>query len=387
MKILELILNSAQTTFFEVTVFVGAALFIFGYINYRERGKLITKIRKNRKWQPLIGALLGLTPGCGGAILIMPLYMKRSVTFGAVIATLTATIGDSAFVLISKVPIDFIKITVITFVTGVVSGYIIDYFKIGKIGKGRQVRKNLRKHRKFDHKTVCCKQRINHIGHYEGDKIDIDLHHKSKHHQKPGTLGYKLTHEGYKFYWLFIAVGLFFGTLKLFNLIPEMNIIFWIGVLGTIFSIIFMIGGHKYIADDTHEEEELKLMSMKETLIHNAEEVAFVGVWVFVAYLLYDLGAVVFDGDYTQMIAGAGMTTVLAGALIGLIPGCGPQVLFVALYSKGLLPFAALIAHSISQDGDAIFPLLAMNKEAALLATMITTIVGLIVGSAFYLML
>ncbi len=46
-------------------------------------------------------ALLGALPGCGGAIFLMPLYVKGQVSFGAVVSTLIATAGDSAFVLLS----------------------------------------------------------------------------------------------------------------------------------------------------------------------------------------------------------------------------------------------------------------------------------------------
>ena len=80
----------------------------------------------------------------------------------------------------------------------------------------------------------------------------------------------------------------------------------------------------------------------------------------------------------------SGVMTVLIGALVGLIPGCGPQILFVTLYSRGMLPFAALIANAVSQDGDALFPLLAIDRRSALTATLITTIPALIIGLAWF---
>jgi hypothetical protein len=56
----------------------------------------------------------------------------------------------------------------------------------------------------------------------------------------------------------------------------------------------------------------------------------------------------------------------------------------VALFVKGLVPFAAVLANAISQDGDALFPLLAIDRKSSLWATVITTIPALVFGIAFY---
>ncbi|GKT22289.1 arsenic efflux protein, partial [Aduncisulcus paluster] len=42
----------------------------------------------------------------------------------------------------------------------------------------------------------------------------------------------------------------------------------YIGIAGTAISAALMIMGKKFLADDTHEEAEMKLMSLKETFIH-----------------------------------------------------------------------------------------------------------------------
>ena len=376
---MQIILQTAQAAFLDVTVFVGAVLIIFGYINYKKGGALIKSIEKHKKWQPLLGALLGLTPGCGGAILIMPLYVRKSVTFGTVIATLIATLGDSAFVLISTVPLTFIKVTIITSIIGIITGYIVDYLKIG-------VKKSKNPHTQaHDHKP---NPELKHIGHEEGDEIDIELHHKQKAHPETDSFGHKLTHQGYVFYWAILAIGLVIAIPRLFLIEPQsatlQTAIITLGAVGTALSIILMIAGKKFLAEETHEEEEMKLTSFKETLVHNAQDTAFVGVWVFVAYFAYEMIVIAVGGE-----PGGGQEGLLAvaiGALIGIIPVCSPQIIFASFFVKGLLPFGALIAQSISQDGDALLPLLALDKKAALLATVITTAVGFLVGSAFYLL-
>jgi hypothetical protein len=103
---------------------------------------------------------------------------------------------------------------------------------------------------------------------------------------------------------------------------------------------------------------------------------------VFAAYLVYEVG-VYFAGG-TEVVAAAmtsaGLASVILGVLLGMVPGCGPQVIFVSLYLKGMFPFAALLANTISQDGDALFPLFAMHPKSALLGTVLSTIPALIVG-------
>lgn len=235
------------------------------------------------------------------------------------------------------------------------------------------------------------------MGHVEGDAIDLILHHSIKGHQDTDTLGYKMTHSAYPIYWLIIGVGLVLGIMDLFQVdlnalvIPNLGTI--IGTVGTFASVFMMLMSKKFIQADTHEETELKAQSIKETIIHNAQETAFVATWVFVAYLVYELfvlglgKGVYVDGEaiMTTFLSKTGFTAVIMGTLIGIIPGCGPQIIFVSLYTKGMLPFAALLANAISQDGDALFPLLAIDKRSSFWATVFNTTAAFIVGSLAYL--
>lgn len=408
-EILSIIMECAEGAFLEVGTFVGVVLLLFGYINYKRSGDFVRKIENSKKWQPIIGALLGLSPGCGGAIFVMPLFVKKTVSFGTVVATLIATMGDSAFVIISTLPLHYLLVSAISFIVAVITGYIVDYYEIGEKlllnMKKMPESEQMELHTKADHmiQKIECNSiegyegdTIKHLGHQEGDEIDLALHHKAKGHEEQGTIAYKFTHSAYKLYWGFISIGLVLGIMLLCQInvnslfIPNLGVM--IGIGGTGFSILMMIVGKKYVQDNTHEEEEFKLMSLKETLIHNAEETAFVITWVFVAYLIYEFSIFALGGGsyqagedtLTYFMLSAGVLPVIIGAVIGLIPGCGPQIIFVTLFTKGLLPFAALLANAISQDGDALFPLLAMDKRSSLWATIITTIPAIIIGLLCY---
>lgn len=409
-EIFGLLIQSAENAFIEVTVFVGAVLLLFGYINFRQSGKLIKKIEDSKRAQPIIGSLLGLTPGCGGAIFVVPLFPKGTVSFGTIVATLIATMGDSAFVLLSVMPLQYLLISALSFIVAIIVGYIVDYFNFGdklleRINeKKAKRRENVAAHLKKDHdlqRTVLANMgagsdSIQHIGHEEGDEIDLVLHHTIKGHQATNSLGYKLTHSGYSIYWVLISIGLVLGIMDLFqidlNKLPIPNLATIIGVLGTGLSVVMMIASKRFVQSDTHEETELKSLFLKETIIHNAQETAFVATWVFLAYFAYELVILALGtGDYMAgenivmgFLSQTGLTAVLIGALVGIIPGCGPQIIFVTLYTRGLLPFAALLANAISQDGDALFPLIALDKRSAMWSTVFNTSAGLVVGLIAY---
>ncbi|MBT9135805.1 MAG: hypothetical protein DDT34_00870 [Firmicutes bacterium] len=396
-KILPIVLESMAGAFIDVGAFVGVVLLLFGYINYRQAGALLGGIEKSKGWQPVLGALLGLIPGCGGSILIMPLFIKGTVTYGAVIATLIATTGDSAFVMIATMPRQFLIISAIIFALAVVVGTLVDKTPLGaRLLASYQASKQQKKEIARLHKLEGKHTFAPHLGHAEGDEVDIALHHRSAGHQASGTLAYRLTHQGYIFYLGLLAVGLVLAVLgaaqfDVDSFLPP-NFVLTIGVVGALLSMILFVASKKFLAKETHEEVEIKVASLKETIIHAAQETAFVVSWVFVGFLVYELTVLLLGrGDYASgealietFLMATGLVAVLVGGLIGLIPGCGPQIIFVTLYSRGLLPFAALLTNSISQDGDAMFPLLALHKRSALMASVITTLLALAVGFLVY---
>ncbi len=399
--LLHILLSTAENAFLQVGVFVGAVLLLFGFINYKRQGKFVESLEKNKPWQPIFGSLLGLSPGCGGAIFVMPLYLKKTVTFGTVIATLIATMGDSAFVLMSTHPKEYLLVSVISLIVAVITGYIVDKLKVDKgFAKRQQKLEQKLKPIKEHHQELeleliekgIHKPKMQHIAHDEGDVVDIFFHHQGQEMYE-SNWAHTFTHKyAYKIFWLLVVVGLVLGIALLFQVdvntnfgIPHIGTV--LGITGTVFSMIYMFVNKKLIKNDCYIEEEHKIFSLKETLIHSAEDTAFVNTWVFIAYLVYEVAVYAIGGEAVvkDWMTSTGITTVFIGALIGLIPGCGPQIIFVSLYAKGMIPFSALLANAISQDGDALFPLLAIDKKSSLIGTIITTIPALIIGLLAYL--
>ena len=381
-EVVEIVVVSMRDAFLAVTVFVAAMVFLFSWLQYATSGRFVEYIRSKKKLQPVIGALMGLTPGCGGAIVMMPMYARGYVTYGTVLATLIATLGDSAFVLIGAAITDssfvapLLAVHAISFVAGVSWGYLVDMTgttpnqPLGRFGPtfGQA---------KPDEETVN-----------ESPLDDLSR-------EEPGGLGYKILHQGYLIWWTVTLIGLVFAILLLvwsgqdpdyglelsFNPTTMDGFITWIGLVGTSLSIILYFAQKNWFGDDTEATIGDKLHSMRETMIHSASETAFVTFWVMIAYLAFEFG-MLFSGISEQDMSnyGDGLIAVLAASFIGLIPGCGPQIIAITAYTKDIISFPALAANAISQDGDALFPLLVRHKAASLWATIHTTIPAIIAG-------
>lgn len=390
---LDVLLTSATGAFLQVGVFVGGLLLLFGYINYRTTGGLIRAIERHRKWQPVIGALLGASPGCGGAIFVMPLFMRRIVTFGSLVATLVATMGDASFVVISKAPSRALIIHIVSFVLGVITGYVVDALGIGRglieaeAGAPSAAEDEAEDAGPAPIRGEATEGRVPHISHEAGDAVHEALHPPGE--ARPEDLGYKLVHQGYLFYWVVVVLGFIAGVV----LLTQRSIDDWlpirleaaIGIAGTVVSILLMVASRHFLGDDTHHEHEEKQSSLRETFIHNASETAFTTTWVFVAYVAYGSLVLIIGPEHVEAaFLSAGLLAVIMGAIVGLVPGCGPQIVFVTLYCQGFVPFSAVLANAISQDGDALFPVLAMHRRTALLATVVTTVPALVIGVIAY---
>ena len=391
-EVIDILLRSMRDAFLAVTVFVAAMVFLFSWLQYITAGRFVDWIRSKTKLQPIIGALMGLTPGCGGAIVMMPLYARGYVTYGTVISTLIATLGDSAFVLIGGAIANpnlvgpVLLVHLISFVVGVIWGFGIDFAKItprsplgrfGPIVEDQDNTKNIEE--EFDVREELPRE-------------------------EPNGLSYQIVHQGYIVWWAVTLVGLIFAILLLYwgaigggpmldledgglNLDPTSmgGFISWIGLLGTLLSIAIFASQRSILGDDSEASIGDKLGSLRETTIHAASETAFVTFWVLIAYLVFEFSMLFGGVDDSSLAAyGAGVGAIILAALVGVIPGCGPQIIVMTSYVEGILGFPGLVSNAISQDGDALFPLLVRHRAASLWATLHTVLPAVITGLILY---
>ena len=119
-------------------------------------------------------------------------------------------------------------------------------------------------------------------------------------------------------------------------------------------------------------------------LVRVAEETSFIAIWVLAAYLAYDYLVYLTPLDLNLMFKTIGMLIPLFAIIIGFIPGCGPQILVTTLFINGMIPFSALLGNAISNDGDALFPAIAIAPKAAILATIYSAIPAFVMAYTLY---
>ncbi len=320
--------------FVQVSSFVAATLLLF-YGAERIFGFNIAQSLKNAKLaQVPLAALLGATPGCGGAVVVVAAYSSGHVTLGSVTATLTATMGDAAFLLIATRPDAAAVVLPLSFAVGILTGWIVDYF---------QPKPVLEAHAK-----------------------DCELAPRIGRLRKRDIL-----------YLIPLVPGLIVGIAQLMSI--EINAVLGVNislyaVFGTIVGLsLWLISPIKAMANQQDNP-----------ITRATEETAFISVWVIAAYLAYDYLAAYAGLDLEALFASIAPLLPLIAILIGFIPGCGPQVLVTTLYINGLIPFAALLGNAVANDGDALFPAIALAPKAALLATIYSAIPAFIVSYATY---
>ena len=124
-----------------------------------------------------------------------------------------------------------------------------------------------------------------------------------------------------------------------------------------------------------------KTFSKNNTIVRRTiADTNFVTTWVVAAFLLFELSVYFFGLDLKNLFAGVAMYTPLMAVLVGFIPGCGPQVLVTTMYLSGIVPLSALIGNAISNDGDALFPAIAMAPRVAIIATLYSAVPALLIS-------
>ncbi len=322
-----------QDAFVQVSAFVAATLLLFYGMEKLFRFDMGTAMGRARGMQVPIAALLGATPGCGGAVVVVAAYASGKVSFGAVVAALTATMGDAAFLLIATRPDAALVLLPVQFGAGILTGWLIDRF-------------------------VAVDYRP------QGGACDI----------APRIGKTRLRDYAY----LAAAIpGLIVGAAQIGSI--EIT-----NVLGMPVEWFALAGVFTGLAIWAASPVNAMTNAADGPVTRMAEETSFISVWVIIAYLAYDYAAAYAGLDLKAAFASIAPVLPLIAAAVGFVPGCGPQVLVTTLYINGAIPFSALMANAISNDGDALFPAIALAPRAAIMATVFSTIPALVIAYAFF---
>ena len=385
-ELVDIFVASVRDGYVQVSAFVAVTVLAFSYVQYRTKGALVERLEANRQYQPLVGAAMGLTPGCGGAIVMMPLYIRGTVSFGTVVATLIATAGDSAFVILALAPEAALYAYAMAFGAAVVSGYAIDRFGMG-VGYVDRAVSQLQPAATDGGTATSVLGRSSNPAHEYDGKAAAHTHESGP--DRESAVLTPLSHAVHVLWWVAALMALGLGITYLARGAPEVPLrlgvdfagLFTVfGIAGTTLSFYLYLVGRHYIGEGSVGRARESFGSLYSTFQHAAMETSFVTVWVLVAYLAYEYPVALFEIDIAAVAAAAGVLAPVGGAILGLIPGCGPQIVLAGAYAQGGIPFSALVANAISQDGDALFPLIAIDKKAAVIASIYTTLPALLVG-------
>lgn len=364
----DLLLRPLADAFMQVGVYVAVMVALFGWLRWRYGDRVTDGLTNRPRLGPLVGALLGVSPGCGGAIVLMPLYARGKVSFGTVVAALAATMGDSSWVVFAADPAFALRLHLLLFAVGLVTGYVVDALGIDPSRATVPSGATVPVRATAEPPTAPA--------------LPVGAPAERRWlarwgRRNPATAFWGLTTPAF-----LVSVPVVFQLVDpaaLAGMLGGIDPYLALGVLGTLTAGLIFAAGRGRLADDSLETAHCR--SMRGTLRHSAHEASFVTVWVAAAYVGWAVFSATTGFDGSQL-ALAGIVGVLVGAGIGLIPGCAVQIVFTGLFLSGGLPLSTLVANAVSQDGDALIPLAALRRRSAALATVITTLPAVAVGAA-----
>lgn len=126
----EVTVATLSDSFWAVSCYVAATLAIYHYLsNFMSKTNRLTALyHSSRSHQVFFAALLGALPGCGGAIVVTTQFISGRVGFGAIVAVLTSTMGDAAFLLLAAEPVTGFGVIALGIVVGAISGWVVNAF-------------------------------------------------------------------------------------------------------------------------------------------------------------------------------------------------------------------------------------------------------------------
>ncbi|WP_461538635.1 putative manganese transporter [Spongorhabdus nitratireducens] len=348
-QLFELITSTLSDAYLGVSIFIALTLAGFYALDRYFEADLVQILNQRNRLQIPMASLLGALPGCGGAIIVVTQFVNGQMSFGALVAVLISTMGDAAFLLLSRKPDIALAVYSTSLVAGILFGYAVNFIHGSDYLKSENTAAN---------KTSSPVPRL----------------------PSPMTT----------LFLCLLVPGSVMGILEAFQV--DSNQLFgayaslepakWLGFSGALLCIVVWLS-QPFDSWSSRFAEKPKTKYLKETVV---AETSFVSVWVILGFLSYEL-LVYFTGlNLDALFQNLGVVAILFAILIGFVPGCGPQIVVTTLYINGVVPLSAQLANAISNDGDALFPAIALAPEAAMKATVYSAIPAFIIGYGAFFM-
>ena len=342
-ELLDIIFASIADAYLQVSTFVAATFLIIYGLERAMNIDATAMLRRDTIWQVPVAAGLGALPGCGGAIIVVTQYVTGRLSFGGVVAALTATMGDAAFLLIAQEPLTGLAMVVLGFTVGTLSGWIINAIHGGDFLRGSATKPDAEVDFEHDDASTPLLDRIwlailapgMVLAALVAFQVDVDSMFATGGLERPATL---------------------------------------LGVVGGVLAVSMRLAPRFGISGDT-------AFSASGGLVRRTiSDTNFVTVWVIFAYLVFELSVYFLGLDLKSVFDGWALFTPMIAILLGFLPGCGPQVLVTTMYLSGIIPLSAQIGNALSNDGDALFPAIAIAPKVAIVATLYSAVPAIILA-------
>ena len=348
----DVVVASISEAYLAVATFVAATLLVFFSLERLFKFDLTEVLAGAGRLQVPLAAALGALPGCGGAIIVVTRYVSGKLSFGSVLATLTATMGDAAFLLIAKEPTTGLFIIILGFSVGMATGLFVDWL----------------------HGPDFMRPKSKDVPLFDETSETPD---------ENSDLSSKLLD---KFWMILILPGIVMGFALAFQI--EIDELISIGGIESPATLWGFVGGllclTMWALPRLIPVLPMNSVSHSGVIRRTISDTNFVTSWVIFAFLLFELTVHFFQFDLSSVFSSVAFLTPLIAVLIGFLPGCGPQILVTTMYLSGLIPLSAQIGNAISNDGDALFPAIAMAPRAAIVATIYSALPALLLAYGWY---
>ncbi|OIP41144.1 selenocysteine protein [Candidatus Desantisbacteria bacterium CG2_30_40_21] len=328
-----------------ITLLVLVMIMLVDYIEVLTRGRLSILMKGGHFRQYIISSAIATTPGCLGAFMNVSFYIHGLLSFGALTGSMIAASGDEAFVMLAMFPGQALTLFGILFILGIVFGWIID-----KLAPLLRVKP-----------CLACKLSELHLD----DKGCKPLNWKDvwEHLRQISLVRF-----------LLLSIFLIFFLMLIGGVVAaEASTIERGAIIAVILLALFII----LTVSEHYLEEHIWNHIIKKHLWR-------VFLWSFLALVVVDIGLKHWNLEsfaQTHMV-----WIIFIAALVGIIPESGPHLIFVVMFSQGIIPFSVLLTSAIIQDGHGMLPLLSYAPKDAALIKMINIVIGLSCGLILYLM-
>ncbi len=326
-----------------ITVFVFVMMLIVDYLNVITNGRMSTANKVSRWRQYTISSLFGATPGCICAYLNVSFYVHGLMSFGAIVGGMIATSGDEAFVMLALFPKQALILFGLLFVLGILLAWLTD-----KIALLLNIKPCVECKLQQVHTVETCNC-------FDKENVAKNLLHIS----------------------FLRAIFLMFAILFLLGLTT--------GIVGPPswgwkrLTLTILVAIATVIVGSVPNHY------LREHIWHHIAKKHLwrVFLWSFFAILIVEVGF-----KYWNMEEFVKSHTVWVGiiaVLVAVLPESGPHLVFVMMFTQGLIPFSVLLASSIVQDGHGMLPLLSYTVKDSIQIKIFNLVFGIIVGLIFYL--